>query len=608
MRIRGLSVRHQTITGKSLAMYCCLIMPNLVTAHGFEPQQPSNDVVYLGPWCLPQHQRSNTRQEIVNVLNSIPTSLEERFKRNDLADDVIEKLLPDLAAALNTVHQTRHSAQYWRVCLGYWLSIFVDSVYERWLCASAISETDDLYTLEESGRSLMSVIPDSTLSFNLLAQTSEWNRSVYETILREFPNVKMLPPAVNPTETIQIVRTVPRRRGSSLLRAIESLGNGLSRFGAYSLCTTYLSRKQEMFLALSLRSFPRYWKDTKQIGNESEKRNQITIAHDGGSEFESFVRKVLLQQIPKSFVEGFDAISTGSQARRIGKRPKLIFTSNLHLWNDEFSIWAAHQREFGTKLVISQHGGLNGQGLFPTRGEYHENKIADCHLPWGWKSESQNSRNIPALINVGKKRFDDQSKAKGLLLITDCTYRYGRKPWVNTKDNDTYIDDLHGFVGQLTPEIRSNVIVRLHHHSALYDACHSERWRSFDPDIALDEGESSIDELRKHNRIAVCTTLGTSEIEQFARNFPTVLMLNPLTHPIRRDCQDLFSTMKKVGLLHESPQDAALHLENIWADTSKWWNQVDVQVVVKQYLSRFGRASDRPIREIRKTLISICRP
>ena len=85
-------------------------------------------------------------------------------------------------------------------------------------------------------------------------------------------------------------------------------------------------------------------------------------------------------------------------------------------------------------------------------------------------------------------------------------------------------------------------------------------------------------------------------------------MLNPVTHPIRRDCQDLFSTMKKVGLLHESPQAAALHLENIWADTSKWWNQVDVQVVVKQYLSRFGRASDRPIREIRKTLISICRP
>ena len=585
-------------------MYCCLIMPNLVTAHGFEPQQPSNDVVYLGPWCLPQHQRSNTRQEIVNVLNSIPTSLEERFKRNDLADDVIEKLLPDLAAALNTVHQTQHSTRYWRICLGYWLSIFVDSVYERWLCASAISETDDLYTLEESGRSLMSVIPDSTLSFNLLAQTSEWNRSVYETILREFPNVKMLPPAVNLTENIQIVRTAPRRRGSSLLRAIESLGNGLSRFGAYSLCTTYLSRRQEMLLALSLRSFPRYWNDTKQIRNESEKRNQITIAHDGGSEFESFVRTVLIEQIPKSFVEGFDAISAASQPRRIGKRPKVIFTSNLHLWNDEFSIWAAHQREFGTKLVISQHGGLNGQGFFPTRGEYHENKIADCHLPWGWKSESPNSRNIPALINVGKTRFDDQSKAEKLLLITDCTYRYGRKPWVSTMDNDTYIGDLHDFVGQLTPEIRSNVIVRLHHHSALYDASHSERWRSFDPDIAIDEGESSIDELRKHSRIAVCTTLGTSEIEQFGRNFPTVLMLNPLTHPIRRDCQDLFSTMKKVGLLHETTQDAAWHLENIWADTSKWWNQVDVQAVVKQYLARFGRESDRPLREIRKILIS----
>jgi putative transferase (TIGR04331 family) len=538
-------------------------------------------------------------------LNRTPTSLEERSKRNNLADDVIEKLLPELATALNTVHQTQHSTQYWRICLGYWLSIFVDALFERWLCASAVSETGDQYILEESGRSLMSVVPDSTLSFNLLAQTSEWNRSVYETILREFPNVNMLPASVDETAIMQSDCSEPLRRASSLLRAVERLSNGLSQFGAYSLCTTYLSRRQEMLLALSLRSFPRYWVGAKKIQYDLGKRNQLTIAHDGDSEFESFVRKVLIEQIPKTFVEGFDAISKVSQPERKGKRPKVIFTSNLHLWNDEFSIWAAHQREHGTKLVISQHGGLNGQGLIPTRGEYHENKIADCHLPWGWKSESQYSRNIPALINVGKTRFDDQSKAEKLLLITDCTYRYGRKSWVSTMDNDTYIGDLQGFVGQLTPDIRSNVVVRLHHHSALYDADHAERWRSFDPGIALNEGEASMDKLRAQSRIAVCTTLGTSEIEQFGRNFPTLLMLNPLTHPIRSDCHELFSLMKQVGLLHESPQAVAMHIDRIWTDTNKWWNQDDVQAVVEQYLARFGRESDRPLREIRKTLISI---
>jgi putative transferase (TIGR04331 family) len=356
-----------------------------------------------------------------------------------------------------------------------------------------------------------------------------------------------------------------------------------------------------MLLALSLKSFPRYWNSTNQFKYDSEKRNQMSITQVGESKFESFVRKILVEQIPKTFVEGFDAISKATQPRR----PKVIFTSNLHLWNDEFSIWAAHQREYGAKLVISQHGGLNGQGLFPTRAEYHEGKISDCHLPWGWKSESQSSRNIPALINVGKKRFEDQSGAQKLLLITDCTYRYGRKPWVSTMDNDAYIADLQGFVGQLKPDIRSNVVVRLHHHSALYDADHAERWRSFDPGIALDEGEASIDKLRTQSRIAVCTTLGTSEIEQFGRNFPTLLMLNPLTHPIRSDCHELFSMMKQVGLLHESPQAAAMHIESIWTETNKWWNQEDVQAVVKQYLARFGRESDHPLREIRKTLKTI---
>ena len=586
-------------------MYRCLIMPNLITAHGFKSQQPNNSVVYLGPWCVQQHQKSNTHDENTHVLNRTPISLEERFKRNNFADDVIEKLLPDLAAALNTVHQTQHSIQFWRICTGYWLSIFVDAVYERWLCATTVGETADTYTLEQTGQSLRSVIPESTLSFNLLAQSPEWNWTVYETILRDFPNVNMLPAAVDEMETAPSVHAEPRRQSLSPLRALESVSNGLSRISAYSLCTTYLSRRQEMLLALSLNSFPRYWNSTKRFEYDSEKRNQIIVMHDGESEFESFVRKILVEQIPKSFVEGFNAISKASQSGHVGKRPKVIFTSNLHLWNDEFSIWAAHQQENGTKLVISQHGGLNGQGLFPTRAEYHENKIADCHLPWGWKSESQSSRNIPALINVGKMRFEDQSKAEKLLLITDCTYRYGRKPWVTTMDNDTYIADLQGFVGQLKPDIRSNVVVRLHHHSALYDADHAERWRSFDPGIALDEGQASMDKLRAQCRIAVCTTLGTSEIEQFGRNFPTLLMLNPLTHPIRSDCQELFSLMKKVGLLHESPQAAAMHIESIWTDTNKWWKQDEVQAVVKQYLARFGRESDRPIREIRKILKTI---
>jgi putative transferase (TIGR04331 family) len=582
-------------------------MPNLVTAHGFKSQQPNDSVVYLGPWCMRQHQKSNTHEKNMHVLNCAPISLEERFKRNNFADDVIEKLLPDIASALNTVHQTQHSLQFWRICLGYWLSIFVDAVYERWLCASAVNETGDFYTLEESGQSLSSVAPESTLSFNLLAQSSEWNRAVYETILRDFPNVEMVPPPNDGKGTVPSVHAEPQSQALLLSRAIESFSNALGRFGAYSLCTTYLSRRQEMLLALSLRSFPRYWNSTKRFNNDSEKRNELRIKDDGESEFDLFVRKILVEQIPKNFVEGFGAISKATQPRRIGRRPKVIFTSNLHLWNDEFSIWAAHQRENGTKLVISQHGGLNGQGLFPTRAEYHEGKISDCHLPWGWKSESEKTRNIPALINVGKKRFEDQPGAQKLLLITDCTYRYGRKPWVGTMDNDTYIGDLQGFVGELKPDIRSNVVVRLHHHSALYDADHAERWRIFDPGIALDEGEVSMDKLRAQSRLAVCTTLGTSEIEQFGRNFPTLLMLNPLTHPIRSDCRELFSLMKQVGLLHESPKAAAMHIESIWTDTNRWWNQDDVQAVVKQYLARFGRESDQPLREIRKILKTISR-
>ena len=168
-------------------------MPYLVTTHGFKSKDLKTSAVFLGPWCLSEDQVHQVGAESSRVLNRTPVSLQSRAERNKHADEVIERILPDLAKALNDVHGTQHSAHFWRICLGYWLSILVDAVYERWLCASAISDTDVVYTIETFGGNLGSVIPESTLSFNLLAQSAEWNQQIYETILRKYPNVNMLP-------------------------------------------------------------------------------------------------------------------------------------------------------------------------------------------------------------------------------------------------------------------------------------------------------------------------------------------------------------------------------------------------------------------------------
>jgi putative transferase (TIGR04331 family) len=577
-------------------------MVKLITTHDLDSWDLLGEVLFLGPWCNLHTSGKIPDVSATRVLNLHSITAEEKIARARRADGIIERLLPDIGDVLNEIHATKHDDLFWRTCLGYWLSIFVDAVLERWIAAEAVARTGNTFSLEESGLQLIDVIPKTTLSFNFLAQTADWNRIVFEAVFSENKAVTRVSSDTKRAAEGQNKSQERKSFKQSVRLKTNSFINSLGRFNSYSLCTTYLSSKQELLLGLTLRSLPMSWIGQPIDAQNDIDREKISIHKDTDDEFETFVRKIIPTQIPRSFVEHFHAIKKSVKAKRVSK---VIFTSNLHLWNDEFSIWSAVQRELGSKLAISQHGGLNGQGLIPTRAEYHEERIADCHLPWGWRTDSSKSQNIPALINVGKKPFKDQSGAEHLLVITDCTYRYGRQPWVSTFENDAYVNNVQQFTHQLPHDIRKHVLVRLHHHSDLYDESHEQGWLNFDPEIHLDGGSKSMDRLRAQSRIAVCTTLGTSEIEQFGRNFPTVLLIDPLTHPIRSECVELFSVMRDVGLLFESPEELAQHIGNIWLDTNNWWNQDHVQRVVSDYLNRFGRQSKQPLREIRKTLKSI---
>ena len=49
-----------------------------------------------------------------------------------------------------------------------------------------------------------------------------------------------------------------------------------------------------------------------------------------------------------------------------------------------FKFWAAKKINKGVPLLVGQHGGHYGQGLFNI-SEYHELKICDYYLSWAGK-------------------------------------------------------------------------------------------------------------------------------------------------------------------------------------------------------------------------------
>jgi putative transferase (TIGR04331 family) len=190
------------------------------------------------------------------------------------------------------------------------------------------------------------------------------------------------------------------------------------------------------------------------------------------------------------------------------------------------------------------------------------------------------------------------------LLITDCTSRYARRPWSIDRDNAHYLNNLFGFVEKLSSDERSALCVRLHHDHAKYDFSHSTRWLNRFPEINLDSGQSPLAPLRDTARLIVCTSLGTSELEQLAAGQPTFFLLDPKTHPVRASEQQVFSQLENAQVLFRDGGALASHIQKIWGDVEGWWSLASVREAIDLYKEHFVKQVQDPIFFFRNEILA----
>jgi len=252
--------------------------------------------------------------------------------------------------------------------------------------------------------------------------------------------------------------------------------------------------------------------------------------------------------------------------------------------------------------VIGQHGGLYGQGNPPTRIELHEIGVADKYLTWGWTNGSGHVVAGPALINIGKQSNLTLANPGKILLVTDCTFRYSRRPWSTGALNAQYLENLFKFVDLLSKSERDALIVRLHHDHDKDDRSHLDQWQEKFPNIEIDPGKRHLDLVRDVSRIDICTTIGTSEIESMSNNRPTLIYLDPSTHPFRKSVENVFSICADAGILHSSPESLARQIGEVWEDVDSWWNREDVKLARDLYCSNFAQEVPSPFQFLRNEI------
>ena len=96
--------------------------------------------------------------------------------------------------------------------------------------------------------------------------------------------------------------------------------------------------------------------------------------------------------------------------------------------------------------------------------------------------------------------------------------------------------------------------------------------------------------------MVVATSNSTTFIESFATNVPTALFWRPEYNELSWEATPHVMDMQRVGIFHSSPQSCARHIRDVWDNPVDWWEDDDVQNVVKNFMTNFAHVGRRPLR------------
>jgi len=554
-------------------------------------------IIFLGEWCKLFSQRSVWGKLSYEVLSYHWGDRKKLYQDYLYLDKLYEQTLLSMTEVLNQIHEVDHSRRYWRIVIGPWLYYFIQILYDRYLSIiSAIESgkvTNTLIGVYNDARWL----PEDFPCFLNWFVNDDYNHYIYSRII-EFTG-RM------PFEIIEVGDGTNHKKQSNsiknpfapkkiLKKLIEVYGKFVpDRFNKIVFVSSYLNVSDLIKLQLSLRQLPYLLPSDVAVPEadiDPDTRGKLSFK-PGKREFEALLGKIIKEQIPLIYVEGYAQMNECS-LNAYPEKPKVIFTANAYNSNEAFKFWAAYHVDRGVKLVGTQHGGHYGTGLWSST-EKHEVQIDDLYYTWGWKSDIYKNIKPLAAAKLHKVKNIRPQKDGRILLVLSTMPRYSYHMYsvpVAASGTLSYFNDQYKFARALSKKNQRMLLVRLYHQD--YDWSQMERWNSELPEIECYQGSKSMLDQLRESRLFVCTYNATTYLETFAANFPTVMFWNPDHWELNPSAQPCFDELRRIGIFHDTPESAAALVNEISNDPASWWNQPEIQKAKDQFCFQFARMSD----------------
>ncbi len=570
------------------------------------------EVLFLGEWC-----RLYSQKHIWSRLNHrvLPYHWNDRTKlhRDTLYLGLVyEKYLGQLAVRLNALHRKNYSKRYWRLLIGPWLTYIVPVFYDAFLSIQTARNSGLVTNTWLSDTSQGGYLPDDSETMLLWLRNDEGYRHyLYSWIIKELGDI---PFEGNPQNSAHNNTRVKNNNLflTRLKRQIKNLIGLCSRFPSNEVnriffANNYFPLIDYIKLQMSLGQTPIPFCVNIAVHGMPMNPSMREALHPlpADDAFQVLLSKIVLEQIPTVYLEGYSGMNEKARVA-FPKFPKSILSGVEIYLNEGFKFWAADQIDRGVKLIGVQHGGGYGCSLC-TWLEDHEKKVCDHFFSWGW-SELDNPKvkpiSSPKLsIEKNKVRPDPNGRILWVEISLAPRYLYVLYSGCLSSQVLDYINDQQRFADSVSVDVHELLILRPYPIDSGWDL--NKRWVDMDPSLNIYRGSKPLARQLSECRLCVQTYNSTALLESLSANFPTIAFMNPDHWELRESAQPIFAELRRVGLLHDSPESAASKVNDIYKDPMHWWMSSEVQAAKDKFCLEFARTSDTWLQEWKRELLQI---
>ncbi len=566
-------------------------------------------LLFLGEWA-----RLHARRQIWESLDAVdaaPVGMDHAQRRRDFESlqALAERLLPELAAALDAGHGIRHGERHWRIMLGHWLSRYLSLAFNRY---RSVERALDDYTID--GTAVLdfdayTLATQNSLSFLWASNDKVWNHVFYARALHHLggPVPERRAPEQQATGYIMPEVAAAPRSGLRgwLLACARGLLPKLSRETDAVMLDTHLSRANEVLLQLSLGQVPQLWSSPRPLAAAVDGARRQRLIEVSGEGFERFSRTLLGEVLPTCFLEGYLPLRAAVDALPWPAKPKFIFTASSFDVDEGFKLWTASKVAQGTAYFAGQHGAGYGSHLYMQTKYAPELTASDAFLTWGWTNGTP--RTVPAFIFNAAGLKARRSICDGGLLLVEASMLNQITHWDNYHEFGLYQEEQFRFAAALPETIRRKLTVRLHGSHRKFEWADLERWRERDPAIVIDTGSETIGRQIARSRLVVFAYDSTGILECLSLNIPVLAFWRDGLSHLSEEAQVYYRRLIDVGILLPGPESVAQRVAELWENIEPWWNSTAVQNARAAFCEQFARSSAHPVRELKTLLETLAR-